>query len=411
MSIKRLVTNSYKNLGSLGIELGNLNILIGPNNSGKSNLVDVLRFLKNSITPSDETIGVSSFDRAVIQLGGANILDKTIDRPAIVNFEFGFEGTRLQLELLVQNDRHKPIVNREILSVTDTDYYRCHDEESGKGTFSVILDDDPQTSFKTVRGVPVDNLALVAIAEFIKNGQLPIKYTPALGLHYDLIETISRWYFYNANHMNLKQILESEPKIGQGDRFLSPQGDNLAIVLHNLMEDRLDFEEIINEAVRTILPTTRRLRTVSVGRLSVTVEWHIENVEQPFYLDEMSDGSVRMLCWATILHSPEPPSLLVIEEPEIGIHTAWLKILSEWIKAASRKTQIIISTHSPDLLDCFTEQVVAETANVLVFSAKGENHFAVERLSREAIADWVQKGWELGDLYRVGDPSIGGWPW
>jgi predicted ATPase len=101
----------------------------------------------------------------------------------------------------------------------------------------------------------------------------------------------------------------------------------------------------------------------------------------------------------------------VIEEPEIGIHTAWLKILAEWMKAASRQTQIIISTHSPDLLDCFTEQVIAETANVFVFNAKDKNHFVVESLSKEAITSWVQKGWELGDLYRVGDPSIGGWPW
>ena len=75
----------------------------------------------------------------------------------------------------------------------------------------------------------------------------------------------------------------------------------------------------------------------------------------PLYLDEMSDGTVRMLCWATILLSPHLPTLLVIDEPEVGIHPAWMPILSEWIKRASRKTQVIVCTHSPDLLDHFSD--------------------------------------------------------
>jgi predicted ATPase len=473
--------------------------------------VDILRFLKHAITPPDETVGVSSFDRAVIQLGGPDILDKTVKRPATVKFEFGIKRWKFQLKLLVQDKHRKPIIDQENLkpegpltienlqrqwqevlnvvrsrnltleallssgkplrieenniilgftrkfnrdrveeetnkqTLEDTlsevlgqqyqvqcvmseseqpttrpeaqdkiyplHYYKCHDQESGKGVVSVYEDQGKSYRRQTLNNVPVDELALVTIPTLIENSQFPPEDIPVYKTRRELMETISRWHFYNANHMNLKQILESEPKIGRGDRFLSPAGDNLAIVLHNLMEDSLDFEEKINNAMKAILPTTRRLRTVLAGQLSVTTEWYVEDVEEPFFLHEMSDGSVRMLCWATTLHSPKLPQLLVIEEPEIGIHTAWLKILAEWMKAASRQTQIIISTHSPDLLDCFTEQVIAETANVFVFNAKDKNHFVVESLSKEAITSWVQKGWELGDLYRVGDPSIGGWPW
>jgi predicted ATPase len=114
-----------------------------------------------------------------------------------------------------------------------------------------------------------------------------------------------------------------------------------------------------------------------------------------------------MLCWATILLSPELPSLLVIEEPEIGIHVSWLPILAAWIKKASEKTQVIVSTHSPDLLDYFTENL----PNVLVMkqSESLSHRFCLMPLTPELLKDKLDEGWQLGDLYRVGDSRIGGW--
>jgi len=223
------------------------------------------------------------------------------------------------------------------------------------------------------------------------------------------LDTISQWRFYNANNMSLDTIRHAEPKIGPSDKFLSASGDNLSRVLHNLIQESLDFEEQVNNAMQAILPSTRKIRAVTSGRLSLTTEWHVANVDTPFYLDEMSDGTVRMLCWAIVLNSPILPTLLVIEEPEIGIHVAWLRVLAEWIKTASLKTQIIISTHSPDLLDYFTDQV----ENILVFQAVERDavHFTVQPLSPSAVETWLKEGWQLGDLYRIGDPSIGGWPW
>jgi predicted ATPase len=115
-----------------------------------------------------------------------------------------------------------------------------------------------------------------------------------------------------------------------------------------------------------------------------------------------------MLCWASILLSPSPPTLLVIDEPEVGIHTAWLPILAEWIKIAAERTQVIITTHSPDLLDNFTDRI----QNVFRFSTeKDRSHFVISSLSPEMLQDKLDEGWKLGDLYRVGDSSVGAWPW
>ncbi|MEY3402474.1 MAG: hypothetical protein RLZZ86_2090 [Cyanobacteriota bacterium] len=190
--------------------------------------------------------------------------------------------------------------------------------------------------------------------------------------------------------MELNQIRTSEPKIGGSDIYLSTSGDNLPLVLENLIQQDIDFE-----------------RPIRSGRLSLTVEWYFEDTKEPFYLSEMSDGTVRMLCWATILHSPLLPSLLVIDEPELGLHVSWMPILAEWIKQASRKTQIIITTHSPDLLDHFTDCL----ENVYCFYSEDKTHFSMKTLSQEMLDEKLKEGWELGDLYRVGDPTIGGWPW
>ncbi len=179
----------------------------------------------------------------------------------------------------------------------------------------------------------------------------------------------------------------------------------MPLVLDNLIQKDFEFDERINNAMKQILPQTRKIRPIRLGRLSLTVEWYFDGIKEPFYLDEMSDGTIRMLCWAVILHSPIPPTLLVIDEPEMGIHPAWMPVLAEWIKAASERTQIIVSTHSPDLLDHFTDR----TEDVICFRFDGKNHFIPEHLSREKLSAMFDEGWELGDLYRVGDPGVGGW--
>ncbi len=97
----------------------------------------------------------------------------------------------------------------------------------------------------------------------------------------------------------------------------------------------------------------------------------MKEVSEPFYLGDMADGAVRMLLWAVVLLSRELPSLLVMDVPETGLHPAWMKTLSEWIKMTAEHTQIIVITHNPDLLDGFTDQ----WQNVVSFNAGGRGRF------------------------------------
>ena len=304
-------------------------------------------------------------------------------------------------EIFCEASSHSPNMDEPFF------YYQAHNMASGKAGVSVYYDNSNKTRFEKLDDVPVNRLTLSAIPQLLEDSQFSPESTPIYKVRRRVIETISRWQFYNTNEMNLKEIRESEPKIGPTDEIVSPSGQNLAVAFDNLNQRHVDFEEKINTCMKSVLPVTKKIRTIRSGRLRLTIEWYIKGVDEPFYLNDMSDGSVRMLCWAVILNSPELPSLLVIDEPELGLHPAWLRTLAEWIKDASERTQVIITTHSPDLLDHFTDRL----NDVTCFKYDGHSHFTPARLSENALEPKLKDGWELGDLYRIGDPDVGGWPW
>ncbi|GAB4300097.1 MAG: AAA family ATPase [Oscillatoriaceae cyanobacterium] len=421
-----ITAQNYKNLEfRQPVDLNNLNLLIGANNFGKSNLISCLSFLKNSlINRPDESRGIGSLEDAAAKIGGGRILDFHVESPALVNLAYCFgipgdtRGAILDFDLYADRQRNRVNVAKEYLysgevlqQERDTSrfyYYQFHDRETGKGAVSVYNEGDSgQTHFEPLDNIPTNTLGLASIPSLLETSKYAPEKTPIYKIRREILESVSTWQFYNANHMDLNAIREATPKIGGSDIYLSASGDNLALVLDNLSQQDIDFEDSINEAMKLIIPKTRRLRPIRSGVMSLTVEWYIEGLKEPFYLPEMSDGTVRMLCWATILRSPRLPALLVIDEPEMGLHVAWMPILAEWIKQAARKTQVIITTHSPDLLDHFTDSL----ENVLCFVPENQTHFSIKRLSPEMLEPKLNEGWELGDLYRVGDPSIGGWPW
>lgn len=431
--LKFIFTQNYKNLSlSQSVELKNLNIFIGSNGSGKSNFISTLKFLKDCLTNvSDESRGITSFEEAISKIGNDRILDNSVASPAVIKFQYGFseqlqdtsqlKNSVLDLDLFVDRKKQKLTIHQESLysgdNLVNPDlspfyYYKFNDpklQRTGKGVISVYNQGEQKsgTNFEVLDNIPANILGLNVLPELLENSQNKLITTPGYKIRRELIAFISQWQFYNANNMDLHQIRNSEPKIGGNDIYLSTSGNNLPLVFENLTQENIDFEDSINNAMKSILPKTRRLRSLRSGRLSLTLEWHFEDIKEPFYLTEMSDGTVRMLCWATILHSPVLPSLLVIDEPELGLHVSWMPILAEWIKQAARKTQIIITTHSPDLLDHFTDCL----ENVYCFYSQDKTHFSMKTLSHEILDQKLEEGWQLGDLYRVGDPTVGGWPW
>lgn len=417
-----LELRNYKNLANQRIDLNELNVFIGPNGAGKSNIIKVLHFLKDSLTEPEASRGITSFEDAVQTFGNTRILDGTVPSPATVGVCFSFDNAEyggenvLELELLVQTKERGVVINKEFLSSQNLQkkepyyFYKFHEFGRGSGVYSRRESNVSSTTFfERLNDVPVNELMLFGIDKLLDDSKFAPDVTPLYTERRKILDKAKQWQFYNANHMNLGEIRQAEPKVGGKDRYLSPRGTNLAAVLFNLDQLDYQFDDQINQAMKSILPPTQKVRATVVGTTGLNVEWRWQNIDDPFYLYDLSDGTIRMLCWACILLSPSPPELLVIEEPEIGLHISWLGTLADWIKTAAKKTQVIISTHSPSLLDKFTDQ----PENVLVFhpSPGDKIHYSVSPLSNDRLASWFANGYELGDLYRIGDPVVGGWPW
>ena len=100
-------------------------------------------------------------------------------------------------------------------------------------------------------------------------------------------------------------------------------------------------------------------------------------------------------------------SLLAIDEPELNLHAAWQKCVARWIQVSNNFKQCFISTHSPDFLDKFTEGFRQGGIGVYVFGGEDKK---VKKVMYSDVESELE-GWQLGDLYRSGEPLLGGWPW
>lgn len=422
--ISEVSAQRYKNLDlKQGLKLSEgLNIFIGSNGSGKSNFIALLKFLKDSILDDFLTAnnGATNFIKAVTELGESRMLNTSFSPPEKINLAYTFfvedfknDMLSFCLSILCSDKKIPQIIEESLFDYFKENpdnrryLYKFHDRSNGNGFIEKFQEQKSSETQFQISNIPTDEIGLSIIPKLLEN----IKHSPDKEIIYFarrlIINLVSNWRFYSANNMNLKEIRNAEPEIGSPEKYLNPDCENLALVLDNLIQESIDFEEQINVIMRDIVPQTKRIRPIRTGRTRISIEWHLKDTKRPLYLDEMSDGTVRMLCWAIILNSPNLPSLIVIDEPEVGLHVQWLSYLAEWIKNAATKTQIIITTHSPDLLDKFTDHL----ENVHVFEASNleKTLFHVKTLSRERLQTHLDEGWELGDLYRVGDPEVGGW--
>lgn len=437
-SLQGFTLLNYRNLrlGSEGaFRLNSLNVLIGANGSGKSNAIAIIRFLKDCIMPRGLESG-TPFMYAVSheRLGWTNILDFAIKKPSTITATYAFhEKTTdtiiaLMIELSVQSGTGVTIYKESLFgqnAQSDVSPYMMYTTTLGEGTYTVTVSKDKLTELKkdpnssnflmegnvqniNLEKVENDQLLLFNIDELLENSKFAPENIPLYFYRRKILDEVETWQFYNANHMDLGEIRRSEPRISRQDRYLNEDGTNLPAVFYNLRNDDRYFEKRISEAMRMILPKTDMIRHHPVGSQSLSIEWSFDGVDDPLILSDLSDGTVRMLCWAVVLLSPKLPALLVIEEPEVGLHPAWMKVLATWIKSAAERTQLIVTTHSPDLLDQFTDRI----EDVAVFEpVPGDDfHYTINRLDKEALSQWFEREWELGDMYRMGHPLVGGWP-
>ena len=401
--LKTIQATGYRNLEMTNpFELDNLNILIGANGVGKSNLLEMIEFLPNALADGlPETFKRRRGFTSVINL------DRAL--PAEMELEWKLSGHSnltdsidLKYRLILEGDNHgRFLVNQEILEEakprhqSQTAPYKHLAFEYGKGVATPWEESPAHLMDYTENLKSTKKLALGTLSS-------PHVY-PVLE---SVREQALSWHFYNANDMDVRAIKHESSEIDALQQILAPSGRNLKMVLYNLIQNEEGyFGENLERILQTLYNGHRLLKFPLVDSLHFELRWQFENPRKPLKLDQVSDGTIRMLCWIAVLAHPKPPASVCIDEPELGIHPAWLPILATLITEAAERTQVIISTHSSILLDEFTNQ--ADKVVVCGLNELGQATF--ERLDDQALAEWLEH-YRLGKMFRCGHPELGGWP-
>lgn len=201
------------------------------------------------------------------------------------------------------------------------------------------------------------------------------------------------WNFGSANP------LRSSQEASLNNQILQPDFKNFALVLNKCKKD-VQTKNRILEYLREVYEGVRDL-DISVENNSVRVFLQ----ENDFMLPgvRLSDGTLRWLCLLVALLNPTPPPLICFEEPELGLHPDMIPVLADLLKEASKKTCLIVTTHSEILVDA-----LSDTPESVVVVEKDNNSTVMKRQSPDELSEWLKES-TLGQLWRNGE--IGGNRW
>ena len=381
---------NYRALRDLNLKnLTPLTVLLGPNGSGKSTVFDVFAFLAECFADGIR----KAWDR---RGRFRELRSRDSDGPIIVELKYR-ERPRTPLityHLELDEARGAPVVTHEFLRWTRGGRagrpFNFMEYRSGEG--SVITGDAPEASDTRVQrplagpdvlavntlGMLAENPRVIALREFVTSWHLSyLSATAARG----------------------------SPEAGSEEQ-LSPTGGNLANVIQYLHEQHTDRLDQIFSVLRRRVPRIEKVEAepLADGRLLLRIK------DAPFATPVLSrfasDGTLKMLAYLTLLHDPEPPKLIGVEEPENFLHPRLLPELAEECRAASERTQLLVTSHSPLFLNGMRANEVR-----MLWRDRG-GYTQTRRVSDiTGVKDFLDEGALLGDLwmegqFRMGDPLV-----
>lgn len=367
--------------GSEAFELQPLNVLIGPNGAGKSNVIEAIELL--AAMPMD-------FAAAIRDGGGAGEwLWKGDPQPGPATVEVVLDaGTPTQRPL-----RHRV----EFADVRGR--VEVLDEAIEETRPTSTFEEDVYFYYRFQRGSPVINVAegrrhlvresLTPDQSVLAQRKDPDQFPELtwLGRRLGSLQTIREWSFGR-----YAELRRPQPADLPDDRLL-PDSRNLALLLNRI--DHHD-PQTFNDLLRRFFPRFERMSTrVSGGTIQFYL--HEGGFNAPIPATRLSDGTIRFMAILATLLAPEPPPLVCIEEPELGVHPDVLSMVADLLVAASVRTQLIVTTHSDVLVSA-----LSANADSVVACERLAAGTTLRRLDADRLATWLEQ-YTLGDLWRMGE--------
>ncbi|NMW18306.1 MAG: AAA family ATPase [Chlorobiaceae bacterium] len=367
--------------GSPALELKNLNVLIGTNGSGKSNLIEALALVRT--TP--RTSSNDDFQRTISRGGTISewIWKGDANHPATIELVLDDPHyPPLCHALTFKGEQQRVIIIDEKIFDDESLYYR---NEHGKA----VIDNAVKGTKRQTGGIS-EELSILA------QRRDPDKY-PEITWMTDMYE---QFRFYREWTFGRNTVFRNPQRADLRNDRLEEDFSNLGLFLNRLKTRQPKAKAAILNGLQELY---NGVDDFNVNVEGGTVQVFFTEGEFTIPATRLSDGTLRYLCLLAILCDPDPPPLLCIEEPELGLHPDILPKLADLLIDASQRTQIIVTTHSDILVDAMTE-----TPESVVVCEKQEGKTSMVRLSKDDLAVWLDK-YRLGQLWRRGE--IGGTRW
>ncbi len=378
--INRIVIDNFKSIRHLDLELKPLNVLIGANGSGKSNLIGFLEMVRR--------IFDGRFQSFVVENGGSNdLMYFGLKHSEKLCGSIFFDDSSLRYSFeLKPNKQYSLFFEKDGFElVSDTPFNENHSFEM----FSGELESEAYGAF--YHELHMDSRLSRTVWDKTKKERLKTFFGTG-----DV--SVQIYHFYDTG---FRSNLRAKSNINDNERLRS-DGKNLAAFLYFLQVKHPNEFDRIEGTVKSIAPFFKRfnLKPNKLDTESILLEWVHEFKGEYFNAQHLSDGTIRFVALATLLLQPDPPKLIVIDEPELGLHPFAIEKLAALIQMASKETQVIIATQSPGLVNNFEPEDV-----ITVDWENGQSVF--KRHTTEELGVWLED-YSLGEIWDKN--IIGGQP-
>ena len=356
---------SIKNVECL--KLDPINVLIGPNGSGKSSFIEVFSFLR--------AIRMGRLQHYVGTAGGADRI-----------LHFGTRAATEALKIFVSFDDG---VNQYEVRLVPTDT----DDDSLSPEMETVYFWD-KVNYSEPYG---ENLTG-------SDGEAGLAApSNRTGIAKHIRGYLDTWRLYHFHDTSSVSPMKSTCDVND-DRFLQQDGSNLAAFLYFRYHRHRTSYDLIRRTIQLTAPffDDFALAPLSLNEDKIRLQWRHRDSDADFDAAALSDGTLRFIALTTLLQQPREtrPSVILLDEPELGLHPYAITMLASLVKKASLETQVVMATQSPFLLDHFEPEdvIVADRVN-------GEVTFT--RLDSESLEAWLED-YSLGQLWEKNE--IGGRP-
>ena len=360
--IRQIIIENYKSIHKATIDLAPINVLIGANGAGKSNLISFFELLS--------ALYNQRLQRYILERGGiGRLLHNGLKGSNKIRGVFNFSNRNALGFVLLPTD-----TGGAVIATQD-----CFNSGGS-----------PDMDYEAWHRATWDN--------GVSESQIRDNKTWRAGYLQEFLQSFTVYHFHDTSRTS---AMRQSCDVGD-NRYLRHDASNLPAFLYRVQQTEPRVFTLIEQTIRSIAPYFKcfSLAPSPLAPNQMSLVW--EEQDSDMYLDaqSLSDGTLRFIALTTLLLQPAPPKTIVIDEPELGLHPAAIEKLAALVRVASHKAQVIIATQSSSFVSCF------EPEDIVVVERK-EGGTAFVRPDKERLASWLED-YSLGELWEKN--LIGGKP-